>query len=67
MDLLTKERAKKLKKMRKTGRAAEIDEEEPDLVEVGQITAITAGWEREKQKAPRTASHGYTNITNLNL
>ncbi|CAM9293643.1 unnamed protein product [Pylaiella littoralis] len=32
-DLLTRERAEKLKKMRKAGRAAEIDDENPDLVE----------------------------------
>lgn len=34
MDLLAKERVKKLIKMRKAGRAADIDDEEPDLVEV---------------------------------
>ncbi|CBN79697.1 hypothetical protein Esi_0388_0005 [Ectocarpus siliculosus] len=32
-DLLTRERADKLKKMRKVGRAADIDDENPDLVE----------------------------------
>lgn len=35
MDLLARERAEKLRKMRKAGRAADIDDEEPDLVEVG--------------------------------
>ena len=33
-DLLTRERADKLKKMRKVGRAADIDDENPDLVDV---------------------------------
>eukprot|EP00752_Nemacystus_decipiens_P001585 g1546.t1 len=32
-DLLTRERAEKLKKMRKVGRAADIDDENPDLVD----------------------------------
>lgn len=34
MDLLAKERSKKVTKMRKAGRAGDIADEEPDLVEV---------------------------------
>lgn len=34
MDLLTRERAEKIRKMRKVGRGGDIEDEDPDLVEV---------------------------------
>lgn len=43
MDLLTRERADKIRKMRKVGRGGGIEDEDPDLVEVRVQTSRPAG------------------------